>query len=900
MERSDVWCVGVGSANYPGEKIVQDITSFAKRWKYLHENCKGCIGKWLVLRVSASSDKTVGGTAWCAVELGPPETDLRARQEQYGWEDGRNYAAFPILKVRLFNLMHVEQWGQGIPFRLVICSETTEIIRRIEKGTSREALLVMKKAHREKVMQGRPTAQARAQYAKEKREAKHRVKDVAGVFLSPRRTQSFHQLSPHLCCSQRQCSRERGCVPDDVSGLVALIWYRSELRKLSQEGRRYRIAELVDVDAAKGEKNTYFFTREEVQDMYVTQTARRGLGRPFTEADRVCHDFFHFATGTSKQMLRQPSLDESVRQSRFQADLTRARPRPALGAEGVVRWLIALADFYLFDPTREIIQLPFATRKAVHDLYKSDWEEYERKGKAFDRQWTQQTFPFLGQKYVELQYFYNIWGSDPRVKHIIIRKHLRFSLCPVCVEFIETRAHTLPRDELAVLKAKEHAHCNFIRKERGSYYTRAGLGRAHPSDFLSVIIDGADQAAFGSPHFCTHSKETEHCWRIATSLMGALVHGFGVFGFTYMPNIKHGANLVIEVLHRVLDTVWKEGLNTYLPDVLFLQVDNTTKQNKNKYLFGYLALLVEWNCFETVIVSFLMVGHTHEDIDQIFSRVATYLRKHNAVSRAEFLEAFAASYKARRHEEDSRKFTANIEQAANMSDLFDNLNILNPMGSSEKRDGITKFHQFKFVKEAGVVVMYVREWCAETPEKEPWRGIDIDEFGRPLMQVVGRKEKYVPHVMFRPEADIRPEVILTSIPPSQRKDWNTHKFMKTGKDGIAYNKYFRKTREGVETYIRTRGISEVHAKDLRYCLDLLESKEDKCAEWETAMYEKHVSRDSRHIPHPSTQLLVMYGTCICSSVLVCSKIEHLWMAYFWVMPTQACEEACRSCPRTMV
>ena len=43
-------------------------------------------------------------------------------------------------------------------------------------------------------------------------------------------------------------------------------------------------------------------------------------------------------------------------------------------------------------------------------------------------------------------------------------------------------------------------------------------------------------------------------------------------------------------------------------------------------MFGYLDLLVEYGAFKDVEVSFLPVGHTHEDIDQFFSRISVWLR----------------------------------------------------------------------------------------------------------------------------------------------------------------------------------------------------------------------------------------------------------------------------------
>ena len=65
-------------------------------------------------------------------------------------------------------------------------------------------------------------------------------------------------------------------------------------------------------------------------------------------------------------------------------------------------------------------------------------------------------------------------------------------------------------------------------------------------------------------------------------------------------------------------------------------MDNCWRENKNKYLFGYLSDLVLKGVFEEIVVSFLLTGHTHFDPDQVFSRVATKLKVEDAFSVTDF------------------------------------------------------------------------------------------------------------------------------------------------------------------------------------------------------------------------------------------------------------------------
>ena len=109
--------------------------------------------------------------------------------------------------------------------------------------------------------------------------------------------------------------------------------------------------------------------------------------------------------------------------------------------------------------------------------------------------------------------------------------------------------------------------------------------------------------------------------------------------FFTTPNIHNDANLTITIIHDVV-THWS-GI---LPEVLYLQLDNTSRENKNQVLFGYLNMLVELGIFKKIKVGFLLVGHTHDHIDQMFSRFSVTLRRKGVGSLPSLIECIKKSY----------------------------------------------------------------------------------------------------------------------------------------------------------------------------------------------------------------------------------------------------------------
>ena len=56
-------------------------------------------------------------------------------------------------------------------------------------------------------------------------------------------------------------------------------------------------------------------------------------------------------------------------------------------------------------------------------------------------------------------------------------------------------------------------------------------------------------------------------------------------------------------------------------------MDNATSDNKNKFVICFWSLFVAKKIFQEVYVNFIVVGHTHDDIDALFGRESMALKK---------------------------------------------------------------------------------------------------------------------------------------------------------------------------------------------------------------------------------------------------------------------------------
>ena len=121
-----------------------------------------------------------------------------------------------------------------------------------------------------------------------------------------------------------------------------------------------------------------------------------------------------------------------------------------------------------------------------------------------------------------------------------------------------------------------------------------------------------------------------------------MVHGRQPHIYMAWEDIASDPNLTCEVLYRTL--LFEEFLRGFLPPKLYLQLDNCIRENKNTVFIGYLCWLVERGIFKSIELSFLPVGHTHFDCDQVASCIGFATLHTNITSVDKMVDVLSTCY----------------------------------------------------------------------------------------------------------------------------------------------------------------------------------------------------------------------------------------------------------------
>ena len=246
-----------------------------------------------------------------------------------------------------------------------------------------------------------------------------------------------------------------------------------------------------------------------------------------------------------------------------------------------------------------------------------------------------------------------------------------FARCGTCDKYKELKKGAIAGSEQALKWSRKlDKHLAIARAHREYYYAKRYHSLTYLHECLTVMHDKMDHAKTASPVFSHKSKELDSLVKLPISVAGMIAHGHGDVRYAHygLDIFPHDSNYTIGSMAKLLRDL--EGPSksssgelfvgsgssalfrgilkgaemceaslalhpetlvqaTALPPNLNVQMDNATGDNKNRYVYAYWSLLVAKRIFREVYVNFMIVGHTHDDIDALFGRWSMLLKKEN-------------------------------------------------------------------------------------------------------------------------------------------------------------------------------------------------------------------------------------------------------------------------------
>jgi hypothetical protein len=243
-----------------------------------------------------------------------------------------------------------------------------------------------------------------------------------------------------------------------------------------------------------------------------------------------------------------------------------------------------------------------------------------------------------------------------------------FARCSVCDRYILHRKLHQPGTTGAFLwQSRLDRHLGSAWAHRELYYGNRYRSINFPDDCVTIMHDKMDHAKTASPVLSHKPKHLDGLMRLPVAVTGIMAHGHGDVRYAHygLDFYSHDVNYTVGSFAKVLrdlelppksssqelfvgsgtTPLYKailEGSNRCLsslppqptdlvprkplPLILHVQMDNAVSDNKNRFVFCFWSLLVAKGIFREVHVNFMLVGHTHDDIDALFGRWSMLLK----------------------------------------------------------------------------------------------------------------------------------------------------------------------------------------------------------------------------------------------------------------------------------
>lgn len=417
-----------------------------------------------------------------------------------------------------------------------------------------------------------------------KRGAKRQLSFINSSRRRKRARQVNHFKSDWHCCVHKKCSRNAYFTQ------VRLAALRISFNKMTPVDQRFFHSSKLSMHRTVSHNSLSRASSTTSESKQQEGDRSKLLSQFRIDNITVCNKFYKYVFQVSNNAIHPPAVKTKGAGAACPFKVSASRK-----TESILVWLDEFAKSQEIIPnaSKAMTQFNVSDHNQVFNIYVTDSavDQVDKASKSF---------------------FMQVWRTHRA--QFKIRKHLAFAKCSTCetirTNWTQTRDHVLLKE----IELQMRQHVIHVQSERIYYRAKRQHAQTFKEQCISLIVDGTDQGSWGTPYFRQPTKDTASFWKLKTHITGVMAHGHGSFIYTCQFNVHHGTNLNIEVINRTLLKLEEKYMeqNQQLPPRLFIQLDNTCKENRNKILFSYFDMLIRRGIFREIYISFLPVGHTHE------------------------------------------------------------------------------------------------------------------------------------------------------------------------------------------------------------------------------------------------------------------------------------------------
>ena len=308
---------------------------------------------------------------------------------------------------------------------------------------------------------------------------------------------------------------------------------------------------------------------------------------------------------------------------------------------------------------------------------------------------------------------------------IVCKSISMFTRCSVC-EYLRLLIDQTPRDQEATrraLQARLGDHYEFQAAQRLSH-NRLEEDCAHSGGARwFMLIDKMDQAKTVCPAIWSQLATKlfqDQEKRLVTGLIGSMWFGTRHTAHhvrTVFNDCSHGSEMQISaILQNLHEVAMGEG---HLPEEFNIGADNTPKETNNQYTFWFLIWLLcalDDTPLRSICVLFLLVGHTHNKLDRLFSRISIALRGKDYFTVVGLLAQVRAVLKY------TQLCSSHLGQTWQWKALAEG----DMPGNKYVMHNLKPAHAFRFSRDNGVCMQW-KQWSSDEAWSKPIQIVSVSE-----------------------------------------------------------------------------------------------------------------------------------------------------------------------------